>query len=157
MYDYLAFRLALAEELVGTFRGRVSRVGRPRSLDQMDVTRLDVSLGHWPEMADKHLECFVCLNVRETKKLTRKDYRRLLVLFARFIFASLRAVTVSKSSTPLLDTGCRLCPSFIFIYSSSLHALPLPELVMPYPSTSGCNATLYPLVLHSTNVVSVHD
>ena len=74
-YDYLAFRLALAEQLMGTFRGRVSRVGRPRSLDQMDVTRLDVSLGHWPEMADKHLECFVCLKVRETKKLTRKDYR----------------------------------------------------------------------------------
>ena len=35
--DYLAFRIALAEELVGSFRGR-RHIGRPRSLDNLRAT-----------------------------------------------------------------------------------------------------------------------
>ena len=66
--DYLAFRLALAEELVGSFRGR-SRVGRPRSLDQLDVTRMDVSRGHLPGLGSSLLDCVVCLKVCEIRQL----------------------------------------------------------------------------------------
>ena len=72
--DYLAFRLALAEELVGSFRGR-SRVGRPRSLDQLDVTRMDASRGHLPELGSSLLDCVVCLKVREIRRLSRSQYR----------------------------------------------------------------------------------
>lgn len=72
--DYLKFRLALAEELVGSYRGR-TRIGHPRSLNQMDVTRLDVSQGHWPELADMKRRCVVCIKVREMRGLTTVENR----------------------------------------------------------------------------------
>ena len=74
MRDYLRFRLALAEELVGSFRGR-SQVGSRWSLDQMDMMRLDQSLGYWPEVADRTLEYAMCLKIREMKGFARKDYK----------------------------------------------------------------------------------
>ena len=64
--DYLHFRLALAKGLVGSFRGR-AHVGRPRSVDQTDVVKLDVARGHWAEVSVKLLECVVCRKVREQR------------------------------------------------------------------------------------------
>ena len=57
--DYLAFRIALAEELVGSFSGR-RRIGPPRSLESQRLERLDTSLGHWPEVVQEKQECVVC-------------------------------------------------------------------------------------------------
>jgi len=72
--DYLAFRIALAEELVGSFRGR-RQAGRPHSLETQRLERLDISLGHWPEVVEVKRECVVCLKVREKKGLSRSQYR----------------------------------------------------------------------------------
>ena len=56
--DYLTFRIALAEELVGSFSGR-RRIGRPRSLENQRLERLDTSLGHWPEVVQEKRDCVV--------------------------------------------------------------------------------------------------
>ena len=72
--DYLAFRIALAEELVGSFRGR-RHIGRPRSLESQRLERLDTSLGHWPVVVQEKRVCVVCSKVREKRGLTRNQYR----------------------------------------------------------------------------------
>ncbi len=64
--DYLGFRFQLAEEMIGTFRGR-SHVGRPRSSESLELERLNVSLGHWPSSVAKCLEYVACNKVREIK------------------------------------------------------------------------------------------
>lgn len=60
--DYLAFRIALAEELVGSFKVR-KQAGCPHSLETQWLERLDISLEHWPEVVEVKRECVVCLKV----------------------------------------------------------------------------------------------
>ena len=57
--DYLAFRLQLAEELIGGFTSR-KRAGRPRSGDHLDCQRLTPDIGHWPQYCEKIRDCVVC-------------------------------------------------------------------------------------------------
>ena len=69
--NYLGFRIALAEELVGSFSSRSQR-GRPRrSCDPPG--RLD-GRSHLPVFAEKR-DCVVCMEVRKCKGFTRKQYR----------------------------------------------------------------------------------
>ena len=61
--DYLSFRLQLAEELIGGFSSW-KRAGRRPSGEHLNMQRLTVDLGHWPEQSPKSLGCVVC----KTKK-----------------------------------------------------------------------------------------
>jgi len=72
--DYLAFRIALAEELVGSLSGRRC-IGRPRTLESQRLERLDTFLGHWPEVVQEKQDCVVCSKVQEKRGLTRCQYR----------------------------------------------------------------------------------
>ena len=68
--DYLTFRLALAEELVGPFCSR-SQPGRRRSSQQ---GRLD-GRSHLPEYVNIKRDCVVCMEVRKRQRLSRKEFR----------------------------------------------------------------------------------
>ena len=72
--DYLAFRLALAVELVGNSCRR-SLGGRPRSMEHAQCLRLANTQDHLPECVPFKRDCFVCAKVREKKKLSRQQYR----------------------------------------------------------------------------------
>ena len=70
--SYLRFKLELAEQLIGDYRKRAYK-GRPRTTAR--ETRLDTTLNHCPEYSEKLLECVVCNAVRQSKNLTRSQYR----------------------------------------------------------------------------------
>ena len=72
--DYLSFRIELAEELIGGFRGR-KRSGRQRSEASAELIRLKLELGHFPIQSGKKLECVVCNKLREKRGLTRTQMR----------------------------------------------------------------------------------
>ena len=72
--DYLAFRIELAEALVGSFRGR-ARIGRPRSVSHQYELRLDATKRHWPVAAAVKRDCEVCMKVRTHHGWTRQQYR----------------------------------------------------------------------------------
>ena len=59
-HDYLEFRMALAEELIGSFTSRQTPAGCPRSVDHQQALRLDTSRGHLPVVADVRRTCVVC-------------------------------------------------------------------------------------------------
>ena len=65
---YLAYKIALAEKPVGSFRGR-RQPGRPRSLEHQQLGRLNISLGHWPEVLQEKRDCAVCSKVQEGEKI----------------------------------------------------------------------------------------
>ena len=73
-HDYLEFRVALAEELIGSFCSR-QHIGRPRSHDHQQVLRLDNTQSHLPTIDGSSQKCVVCSKVREVKKLKRSEYR----------------------------------------------------------------------------------
>ena len=62
--DYLAFRLALGEELIRSFRGR-KRNGRPCSLENENLDRLIPPLGHLAEGVSIKRDCAVCVMKRK--------------------------------------------------------------------------------------------
>ena len=74
-YDYLDFRYALAEELIGSFSSR-ARAGRPRSLDHQQAPRLDSSKSHLTIIDGPKRECVVCQKIREVKGLKREKGAR---------------------------------------------------------------------------------
>ena len=74
-HDYLDFRVALAEELIGTFSSRQVPAGRPRSVDHQQTLRLDPSKGHLPIVEDSVHDCVVCCKIREVRKLKRSELR----------------------------------------------------------------------------------
>lgn len=55
--DYKAFRVELAEKLIGGYSGRVLHKGRP-AID--DDQRLNLSLGHLPIFRDDKRTCKLC-------------------------------------------------------------------------------------------------
>ena len=63
----LSFRLELAKQLIGSFSTRGRSAGRPRSVEHLQLDRLNVNLGHWPKLADKKGNCVVCLAVVNKK------------------------------------------------------------------------------------------
>ena len=70
---FLDFRLELAAQLIGGFRAR-SKIGRPRSQSPVDI-RFDQTKQHLPIVADKHIECVVCIRVRSRLGATRSSFR----------------------------------------------------------------------------------
>ena len=72
--DFLSFRIALAEELIGSFTSRVP-TGRPRSTTTEQEVRLDSTKPHLPIVEGPKLECVVCCKVREVRGLSRREYR----------------------------------------------------------------------------------
>ena len=72
--DFLFFRIALAEELIGTFTTRVHSAGRPRTTTVEEI-RLDCPKPLLPVVDGPKLECVVCCKVREVRGLTRREYR----------------------------------------------------------------------------------
>ena len=73
-HDHLEFRVALAEELIGSFCSH-QHIGRPRSHDHQQVLRLDNTQTHLPTIDGSSRMCVVCSKVREVKKLKRSEYR----------------------------------------------------------------------------------
>ena len=72
--DYLTFRLVLATELIGTFTSR-KRLGRPRSDEHAERTRLNHNLDHYPRTVAKTKRCVVCEGTRRRKQLPVRDNR----------------------------------------------------------------------------------
>ena len=72
-HDYLEFRYALAEELIGSFTCRTARVGRSRSLEQQQALCLDSSKSHLPLIDGPKRDCVVCLKVRDVRGLKRSE------------------------------------------------------------------------------------
>ncbi len=72
--DSLAFRLELAELLVGGFTCRkvISRTHSDRNLSRLEST---ASRKHLPHATSKKRDCVVCSEVRKRKGLTRAQYR----------------------------------------------------------------------------------
>ena len=70
---YLAFRMELATQLVGSFTSR-KRKGRPNLSIDANLDPLNHSLGHFPVTAMRRY-CVVCSRVRKHRKLPPKDYR----------------------------------------------------------------------------------
>ena len=71
--DFLSFRLALATQLVGTYRR--SHSGRPRSLEHKQLLRLDTTRSHLPECVASKRDCVVCSKMRNKLGISRKEYR----------------------------------------------------------------------------------
>ena len=57
--DMLKFRLELGHLLIGDFTSRV-RLGRPRSDEHAQLTRLQHSHRHWPVLSSRKNNCVVC-------------------------------------------------------------------------------------------------
>ena len=72
--DYLTFRLVLASELIGTFTSR-KRLGRPRSDEHAECTRLNHNLDQYPRTVAKTKRCVVCEGTRRRKQLPERDNR----------------------------------------------------------------------------------
>ncbi len=66
----LSFRLELAIQLIGSFSTRCRSAGRPRSVEHLQLDRLNVNLGRWPKHADRKWNCAACSAIIRTKKLT---------------------------------------------------------------------------------------
>ena len=61
--DFLQFRLDLAAQLIGAVRKQAR--GRPRSIEQTELLRLDSTKGYFPEVAPR----------REQRGLSKHEYR----------------------------------------------------------------------------------
>lgn len=72
--DLLAFKIDLAEQLIGGFRGR-KRPGRQCHGPSTDMARLNLALGHFPEFTERPGDCFVCNTLGKRQKLDRRDFR----------------------------------------------------------------------------------
>ena len=72
--DYLAFRMSLGEELIGSFSTR-QRAGCPRSLEHQHDLRLNTSRSHLPVIVGLKRDCVVCVQYRKVKKLASSQYR----------------------------------------------------------------------------------
>ena len=64
-HDYLKFRYALMEELIGSYSSRARVAGRPHSLEHQQALRLDVTKSHLPIVGGPKRECVVCTKARE--------------------------------------------------------------------------------------------
>ncbi len=68
--EMLSFRLELAKQLIGRFSTRCRSAGSPRSVEHLQLDRLNVNLGHWLKHADRKGNCAVCSAIIRTNKLT---------------------------------------------------------------------------------------
>ncbi len=68
--DMLSFRLELAKELIGSFSSRHRSSGRPRSVEHIQLDRLNSNLGHWPVHVDRKGNCVVCLAIIQRRNLS---------------------------------------------------------------------------------------
>ena len=59
-HDYLEFRYALMEELIGSYCSRARVAGRPRSLEHQQALRLDATKPHLPIVDGPKRDCVVC-------------------------------------------------------------------------------------------------
>ena len=66
--DFLTFRLEVANELIAGFSS-CQCSGRPRSMENAQLDRLNPSLGYRPVHTDTKANCIVCLGVIGRKKL----------------------------------------------------------------------------------------
>ena len=66
------FLLDLAAQLIGTVQKQAR--GRPRSIEQTELLRLDSTKGHLPEDPPRR-QCVVCCKVREQRGLSKHEYR----------------------------------------------------------------------------------
>lgn len=73
-FDYLKYRVNLAEELIGTFSSRPA-MGRSRNHDNLQALRLDLSKSHLPEMESNPRLCVVYCTVWEARQLQRSEMR----------------------------------------------------------------------------------
>ena len=71
--DFLAFRLDVAKQLIGSFQSRQRSAGWPWSVEYQELDRLNVQLGHWPIRVERRLECIVCATKRNKLNLTRQE------------------------------------------------------------------------------------
>ncbi len=71
--SFLDFRLELAAQLIGNYKGR-SNIGRPRSRSPVAV-RLHNNRSHLPIITDKHIECVVCNKIRYVSGASRSTLR----------------------------------------------------------------------------------
>ncbi len=55
----VAVLLELAKQLIGSFSTRCHSAGRPRSVEHLQLDRLNVNLCHWPKHADRKGNCAV--------------------------------------------------------------------------------------------------
>ncbi len=74
-YDYMKYRIDLAEDLIGSFSSRPLAMGRPRSVGHQQVLRLDTSKNHLPDIDSGVHQCVVCCKIRDVRKLTRSQMR----------------------------------------------------------------------------------
>ena len=70
--DLLAFRVELAEGLIGTFRGK-KRAGQYRGVS--NEVRLKPELHHLPEHSPVSRDCVVCCKKGEVRRMHRVEYR----------------------------------------------------------------------------------
>ena len=71
--DMLEFRLTLAHLLTDGFTSR-KRIGRPRSDDHANLTRLNITIKHTPECVLTKANCVVCLGKIRRHKLPIKGH-----------------------------------------------------------------------------------
>ncbi len=64
----VAVLLELAKQLIGSFFTRCCSAGRPRSVEHLQLDRLNVNLSHWPKHADRKGNCAV--SYQKKNKLT---------------------------------------------------------------------------------------
>ncbi len=55
----VAVLLELAKQLIGSFFTRCHSARRPRSVEHLQLDRLNVNLGHWPKHTDRKGNCAV--------------------------------------------------------------------------------------------------
>ena len=71
-YDYQKFRIALLEEIIGSFSSRARTTGRPRSLEHQQTLRFDKSHLHLVINTGTERDCvFFCKKAREVAGLKR--------------------------------------------------------------------------------------
>ncbi len=101
----LSFRLELAKQLIGSFSTRCHSAGRPRSVERLQLDRLNVNLGHWPKHADRKGNCAVCSAIIRKKKSLLLLGIAMSLMFnvstAKCIYVYHLKETVSKRITPL--------------------------------------------------------
>ncbi len=68
--DMLSFRPELAKELICSFSSRHRSSGRPRSVEHIQLDRLNSKLGHWPVHVDSKGNCVVCLAIIHQRNLS---------------------------------------------------------------------------------------
>ena len=105
--DYLTFRLVLASELIGTFTSR-KRLGRPRSDEHAERTRLKHNLDHYPRTVAQTKRCVVCEGTRRRKQLPERGNRhesRTLCSTCQSTSALMTSVGVLKNITRMWITA----------------------------------------------------